>query len=77
MKKVGIVVGFVTLFAILFQISPFIGIPEQLIFFMFFISPFPVIYMVYVILKYGKPSGNTFEERFYEDYDYKRNGKEG
>jgi hypothetical protein len=31
---------------------------------------------VYVILKYGKPSEHTFEERFYDDWDYKRNGRE-
>jgi hypothetical protein len=30
--------------------------------------------MAYVILKYGKPSKYTFEERFYEDHDYERNG---
>jgi hypothetical protein len=25
--------------------------------------------MVYIILKYGKPSGHSFEERFYDDVD--------
>jgi hypothetical protein len=40
---------------------------------MFILSPFVVIYMAYVILKYGKPSKHTFEERFYEDHDYERN----
>jgi len=29
--------------------------------------------MVYVVLKYGKPSKYTFEERFYEDHNYERN----
>jgi hypothetical protein len=28
--------------------------------------------MAYVILNYGKPSKYTFEERFYDDLDYKR-----
>jgi len=45
-------------------------------YFMFFLSPFLVLYMGYVILKYGKPSGSTFDERFYDDWDYRRNGKE-
>jgi len=43
---------------------------------MFLLSPLVVTYMAYVILKYGKPSEYTFEERFYDDYDYIRNGRE-
>lgn len=35
--------------------------------FLFSLSPFPVIWMVYSVLKYGKPSKHTFDERFYED----------
>ena len=76
MKKVPIVVTVVTLYAIFFQIAPYVGVSDKMIFLMFFLSPFMVIYMAYVILKYGTPSGNTFDERFYDDWDYKRNGKE-
>ena len=43
---------------------------------MFILSPFMVIAMLYVILKYGKPSRYTFDEIFYDDWDYERNGKE-
>lgn len=28
-------------------------------------------YMVYVVLRYGKPSGYTFDDRMYEDFDVK------
>ena len=67
MGKVSIVVSVVTLFALVCQLAPYIAIPDKVTLFMFIISPFVVIYMVYVILKYGKPSGNTFDEKYYED----------
>ena len=76
MKKLPVVISIVALYALFFQLTPFIGTPVNIIFGMFFLSPFLVIYMAYVILKYGKPSRYTFEERFYDDYDYIRNGKE-
>ena len=76
MKKLPVVISIVTLYALFFQLIPFTGIPVNIISGMFFLSPFLVIYMVYVILKYGKPSPYTFEERFYDDYNYIRNGKE-
>ena len=76
MKKVQVAIFSSTLYALFFQATPYIGVPESLIFGMFLLSPFIVLYMVYVILKHGKPSSYTFEERFYDDYDYVRNGKE-
>lgn len=69
MKKVPVVILLVTLFAVFYNISPHIGIPGKAIIIMFILSPFLLVYMVYVILKYGKPSGHTFDDRFYED-DY-------
>lgn len=72
MKKVEIVIIIVTLYAILFQLTPVIGFPDQVISPMFFLSPFLVIYMVYVILKHGKQSQYTFDEKFYDDWDYDR-----
>jgi len=73
MKKPAIIIAISTLYLILFQASPYIDIPDEAIIAMFILSPFIVIYMAYVILKYGKPSKHTFEERFYEDHDYERN----
>ena len=76
MKKIKIVVTIVTLYLILFQASPFIGFSDIVIFIMFCLSPFIVTYMVFVILKNGEPSKHTFDEKFYDDFDYKRNGRE-
>jgi len=73
MKKPGIVIALATLYVLLFHSSPLMGIPDELIIAMFILSPFIVIYMVFVVLKYGKPSGRTLEEKFYDDYDYRRN----
>jgi hypothetical protein len=76
MKKVPLVITLVTAYLIFYQLTPHIGISDDIIIGMFLISPFMVISMVYVILKYGAPSKHTFDERFYDDWDYTRNGKE-
>jgi hypothetical protein len=76
MKKLPVIISLVTLYALFFQLTPYIGMPVDIIFGMFLLSPLLVIHMVYAILKYGKPSKYTFEERFYDDYDYIRNGRE-
>lgn len=34
---------------------------------MFLFSPVLVLWLVYTVLKYGEPSGRTFEEYFYDD----------
>ena len=76
MKNVPTVVIFVTLYAMFFQVAIFIALPENIIFGLFALSPFLILYMVYIVLKHGKPSRHTFDEKFYEDHDYLRNGKE-
>ena len=76
MKNLSIVINVVTLYALFFQLTPYMDISANIIFGMFLLSPLLIIYMAYVILRYGKPSKYTFEERFYDDYDYTRNGKE-
>ena len=73
MKKPAIVITLATLYLLFFKVSPLIGLPDESMIAMFILAPFIVIYMVYVVLKYGKPSKFTFEEKFYEDHDYKRN----
>lgn len=67
MKKMWVVITLVTLFAVFYHMSPFIGVSDNAIIVMFILSPFLVLYMAYVILKYGKPSRYTFDERLYED----------
>jgi len=39
---------------------------------LFSLSPLPVIWMVWRVLRDGTPSNFTFKERFYEDYHYER-----
>ena len=39
---------------------------------MFIFSPILILWMVYTVLKYGKPSNKTFDEHFYEDFDYRK-----
>jgi hypothetical protein len=76
MKKVSVAITIATLYALLFQFTFFVGISEQIIFCMFLLSPFVILYLAYIILKYGKPSPYAFEERFYDDFNYRRNTKE-
>ena len=76
MKKVSFVIAVATLYALAFHVVIFTGVSDQIIFAMFAFSPFVVLYMAYVILKNGKPSPYTFEEKFYDDFDYFRNGRE-
>jgi hypothetical protein len=44
----------------------------RLAIFLFSLSPLPVIWMVYRVLRDGTPSAYTFKERFYDDYKYTR-----
>ena len=71
MKK-AITITIATLYLIFFHVSPNFGIPEEGIIAMFILSPFLVIYMAYVALKFGKPTKYTFDEKFYEDHEYQR-----
>jgi hypothetical protein len=61
----------VTLYSLFFQLTSFIEMPSAVIFYMLTGMPLLIIVMVYVVLKYGKPSKYTFDEKFYEDVDYK------
>jgi hypothetical protein len=72
MKKTTAVIAFATLYLVVFQLAPFIRLSDEIIIAMFILSPFVVIYMVYIVLKYGKPSQHTFDEKFYEDHNYRR-----
>jgi hypothetical protein len=76
MKKVPLVITLASLYVFIFHASPVLGLPVEVIVAMFVLSPFVVIFMAYIILKFGKPSGYTFDEKFYDDTDYRRNGKE-
>jgi len=72
MKRPAVIIFLATLYLLFFHASPILDVPNWAIIALFILSPIVVIYMVYVILKYGKPSKYTFEERFNEDHGYER-----
>ncbi len=74
MKKIKWPVILVTTYAFLYQFTPYAGFSDQVVILLFIISPIPVLWMAYKILKNGIPSQRTFDEYFYEDTDYRRNG---
>lgn len=76
MKRVTLITTIVTLYAVFYQLTPVLGFSEKVIYSMFMISPFLVGWMAYNIIRYGKPSERSFNDYFYDDWDYKRNGKE-
>lgn len=76
MKKVTMAIALATLFLAVFQSARFIDLPPELTIAMFLMSPFVMLLLVLIVLKYGTPSVFTFNERFYDDNDYKRNGNE-
>ncbi|MEO8110574.1 MAG: hypothetical protein ABI594_11100 [Ginsengibacter sp.] len=74
MKKPKVAIAIVTCYLLVFQLVLHTDASLSVIFGMLSASPFLILYMVYIILKYGKPSQYTFDERFYDDWDYVRNG---
>ncbi|HMO32297.1 MAG TPA: hypothetical protein PKE63_02595 [Lacibacter sp.] len=76
MKQIRFPVMTVTLLAFLYQLTPWVGFSEGAIFGLFALSPVAVIWMVYRVLKYGTPSSYTWDEKFYEDHAYTRQGSE-
>jgi len=73
MKRPAVIIFLATLYLLFFNASPHLDVPNWVIIALFILSPLVMIYMVYVVFKYGKPSKYTFEERFYEDHNYERN----
>lgn len=76
MKSPKLVITIVSIYFLIFQAAILMDASVELVFAMLSLAPFALLYMVYVILKYGKPSPHTFSERFYDDWDYVRNGLE-
>jgi len=74
MKRPAVIIFLATLYLLFFHASPILDVPNWVIIALFILSPLVVIYIAYAILKYRKPSKYTFEERFYEDHGYERNG---
>ena len=73
MKKPAVIITIATLYLFFFHLSPYLNVPDEVIVTLFILAPFLIVYMVYVVLRFGEPSKHTFEERFYDDLDYNRN----
>jgi len=67
MKNYLFPVYLVTSFLILYVTAIQANLNTALILFMFSISPFPVIWMVYKVLTADVKVDSTFEEKWYED----------
>ncbi len=63
----SVVVTFAIVFTVAYQLSPYIGLAGKPALLMLLLCPFVVLYLTYMVLKYGKPSRYTFDEKLYED----------
>lgn len=68
-KIVSISVAVTTIIVAFYSITPYIGVPAQIIILLFLLIPFIMIWMVITILKRGVSSSKTFEDHWYEDFD--------
>lgn len=72
MEKIKMPILIATAYLVVFVIT--LGFSQILTLSMLLVSlsPLPIIWMVYKVLRDGTPSAFTFEERFYEDYNCER-----
>ncbi len=62
MTKVNYTICLVVLFAVLYFVAPFMGVSNKYIITLCFIAPFALSYLSYMVLKYGQPSDQAFDE---------------
>lgn len=67
LKSPRFALWFVSLFLLVYTAGASAGMPYGIVTFMFLLSPVLVLWLVYSVLRYGKPSGRTFDEYFYDD----------
>ncbi len=77
MQKIKWPIIIVTAYLVFYNSTPIFGFSPDTVIAMYIASPVLLLWMVYKILKDGVPSERTFDEYFYDDYDYRRNGSEG
>jgi len=73
MEGIRFPVYFTSAVLLLYVTTAALEFPYAVIFWLFVLVNGLLIWMVYRVLKDGKPSEKSFEEVFYEDWDYKRN----
>jgi len=76
MKHIETPVILATGYMIIYNLLPFWGYSDDLIIALFIFSPFVLVWLAITILKKGEPSNKEWDEFFYEDFSYRRNGKE-
>ncbi|MBT1702837.1 hypothetical protein [Chryseosolibacter indicus] len=71
MKKIGFAVSSVSGAFLVFVVlcSPIVTVPLSILMLFLLVLQAGLIWMVITILKNGKPSDYTFDNRFYEDRD--------
>ncbi len=67
MKSPATVIAIATIYLLVFQLAILLDFEAGLIFTLLSFSPFIILYMAYIILRYGHPSKHTFDEKFYDD----------
>ena len=58
---------------LLYVVTSALNFPYAFVFWLFVLVNGLFLWMIYKILKDGKPSEKSFEDVFYEDWDYPRN----
>jgi len=69
MKYIKIPIIITTLLLIIYVSLPTLGVSFFIIFFFFLLMHIFYFWMIYKILKDGQPSGKTFHEQWYDDFD--------
>jgi len=69
MQGCRVPVFFVTVFLLVYTLSPYLGIPGWIIACAYIASPLMVIWMVVAVLQNGKSSGRTFNKGYFYDHE--------
>jgi hypothetical protein len=72
MEKIKAPILLTSLYVFIYLLACELDESLRLAIMLFSLSPLPVIWMVYRVLRDGTPSQFTFKERFYNDYKYTR-----
>ena len=72
MKHVGLNIAVVTFYLMVYAMTPSLGMAYDIVFGLFLLGNLLFLRMVYVVLKYGKPSKKKWRDgNWYEDVDRK------
>ena len=67
MENIKFPILYTTMFVLIVNLIPFLGVAYSIIATFLFFAPFIMIWMVYKTLKEGIPSKKTFDTHWYED----------